>query len=145
MKPGIMKIAIYIIFLAATGTALFIPGVESSEEGMKAPEKSTKSAETFNSELPELVEFTFASCPNCKEMAPIVSKLTTEFEGKVEFIIVSIDEPDGQKIADEYGVHDFPTFMFFDRSGNEIKGMRINQKVPEEMLRRILIQVAGRQ
>jgi thioredoxin 1 len=63
----------------------------------------------------QLVVIYFASknCPPCKRVAPIFEELSEEFEDRVVFCKVNVDEnPD---TAATYQVNGWPTFLFFKK------------------------------
>lgn len=68
--------------------------------------------------LPRLVDLGSTTCIPCKELAPILEELKTEFKGKVsvEFIDVTKDAA----AADEYKINVIPTQVFIDKDGKEV-------------------------
>jgi cytochrome c-type biogenesis protein len=53
-------------------------------------------------------------------MEPTVLALENEFHGKVEFIIVDVDDPQGQQLAGRFGVGTIPAFFIMDGKGNMV-------------------------
>jgi len=74
--------------------------------------------QALSSGLPTLSEFGRGICVPCKAMKPILGELATEYEGKLNVVIVEIDDHMDQ--AQEYGIMAIPTQIFFDSSGQEI-------------------------
>ena len=55
------------------------------------------------------IDFNATWCGPCRMLAPIVDELADEFDGKVEFYSVDVDEnPD---LAQEFGVMSIPTLV----------------------------------
>jgi thioredoxin-like negative regulator of GroEL len=131
-KTSVAGIAVYVVFLAAVGAALFIPQGGNKEEKGEAAAMAQ-----ITSGMPALLEFTSPTCNVCKEMAPIVKKLKEEFKGKVEFVEVSVDSEEGQRLSEEYKVDALPAFFLFNESHQVVQ--RFELKVPEEMLRQMLV------
>lgn len=68
--------------------------------------------------LPRMIDFGSDKCTPCKEMAPILVELKSEYAGRatIDFIDVWKNPPAGEP----YGVRVIPTQIFFDRQGKEI-------------------------
>ncbi|MGE0481713.1 MAG: thioredoxin family protein [Phycisphaerae bacterium] len=68
--------------------------------------------------LPRMVDLGADKCIPCKQMAPILVELKTEYVGKatIEFIDVWKNPSAGEP----YGVRIIPTQIFFDRDGKEV-------------------------
>ena len=72
----------------------------------------------FKKSSVSVVDFSATWCGPCKMVAPIVEKLSDEYDGKVDFYNVDVDE--NGDVASKYGVQNIPTIVFF-KDGNEIK------------------------
>jgi len=72
--------------------------------------------EVINSELPVLVDFYADWCGPCKMIAPIVTQLATELEGKVKIGKLDVDANGGT--AQTYRVMSIPTLLIF--KGGEV-------------------------
>jgi len=68
--------------------------------------------------LPTLAEFGRGVCIPCKAMKPILEELAVEYEGKLNVVIVEID--DHMEQTRQHGIMAIPTQIFFDGSGQEI-------------------------
>ena len=74
--------------------------------------------EALSNGKPTLAEFGRGVCIPCKEMKPILERLAIEYEGKLNVVIVEIDE--NMDLTRQYGIMAIPTQIVFDRHGIEI-------------------------
>ncbi len=44
--------------------------------------------------------------------------LENKYQGKVEFIVVDVDDPQGQELARTFSVNSIPAFFFIDKDKN---------------------------
>ncbi|MBO8158176.1 thioredoxin family protein [Thermosyntropha sp.] len=62
--------------------------------------------------------FSSASCPPCVEMKKIFDRIKPEYEGKVRFINISVDEDENYELMREYEIKYIPTIYIIDAKGN---------------------------
>ncbi len=84
----------------------------------QTPPVATAPAATPGASLPRLVDLGSTTCIPCKEMAPILEELKTEYAGKVD--VEFIDVNTNVAAADEYKINVIPTQVFIDRDGKEV-------------------------
>ncbi|MFF1274560.1 thioredoxin family protein [Streptomyces marokkonensis] len=90
-------------------------------------------AEVIGAELPVLVEFTADWCPPCRQMAPVLSALAAQEEGRLKVVQLNVDANPGTTNA--YKVLSMPTFMVF-RDGRPVRSMvgaRPERRLREEL------------
>jgi len=75
--------------------------------------------EINNTDKPVLVDFFAVWCEPCSILAPILEKITEDFEGK--FILAKADLDDNPLTAQKFGISQIPTVVFFS-DGKPISG-----------------------
>lgn len=68
-------------------------------------------AEVLKSTLPVMVDFTAIWCGPCKMLDPVVVQLAQDWNGKVKFVKLDID--DNSNLVVKYGVMGVPTLILF--------------------------------
>ena len=76
--------------------------------------------EVLESNVPVLVDFWATWCMPCRMLAPIVSQIAEENEGKIKVGKVDVDE--NQQLAMTYRVASIPTLMVF-KDGKAVSTM----------------------
>lgn len=71
-----------------------------------------------NGELPLVVDMWTQWCGPCRALAPVVSELAKEFDGKI--VVGKCDAEENSDIAADYQVMSVPTLLFF-KGGQLVK------------------------
>ena len=90
-------------------------------------------AEVLGSSVPVLVDFWASWCGPCRMLSPVVDELAEQYDGKVKFGKVNVDEQ--PRLAMNYSVESIPTLLLF-RDGRAVdKSVGVVPKsVIEQML-----------
>lgn len=75
----------------------------------------------INSKIPVFVDFWAEWCGPCRMIGPIVEELSTEYDGKINFVKVNVDE--SNELASKYNIFSIPTLLIFNN------GKLIDQQV----------------
>jgi thioredoxin 1 len=89
--------------------------------------------QVIDSEQPVFVDFWAEWCGPCRMVLPLFEKLAEEYEGKIKFVKVNVD--DLPEIANKYNVFSIPTMILFK------KGELVSQRqgaAPQEALKTFL-------
>lgn len=83
--------------------------------------ETTITSENFeslkNGDKPLVVDFWATWCGPCRMIAPLISELAEEYEGKV--VVGKCDVEEQEDIAVEYGIRNIPTILFF-KGGKQV-------------------------
>ncbi len=82
------------------------------------PTRADTPAQVPVSGMVTMVDLGATSCIPCKMMAPILEKLTKEYEGKAAIIFIDVWKEKGQ--GRKFGISAIPTQIFFDKEGKEV-------------------------
>lgn len=81
-----------------------------------------------------VVDFSATWCGPCKMLAPVLDAVSEEYEGKINFYNVDVDE--SMSIAERYGISSVPSIIAF--KDGEAKSMTVGFQ-PAEALKNSLI------
>ena len=87
---------------------------------------------------PILVDFWAEWCMPCRALAPVIDELATEFQGKVRFAKVNVDEC--KDVPVKFGIRGIPTLILFN-DGKKVNELVGNQ--PKEKIRTMLGKVSS--
>ncbi len=73
--------------------------------------------EVVNSDKPVFVDFWATWCGPCRMVSPIVEELAKDYEGKVDFVKVDVDQ--NRELASKYNIRSIPTLAIF-RNGQVV-------------------------
>ena len=72
---------------------------------------TTENFESFkNGELPLVVDLWATWCGPCRALAPVISELAEEYDGKI--VVGKCDVEENDDIAMEFGIRNIPTILF---------------------------------
>ncbi len=77
--------------------------------------------DVMNSDIPVFVDFWAEWCGPCRMVGPVVEELANDYDGKIKFVKVNVDE--ANELASKYNVFSIPTLAIFN------KGQLVTQQV----------------
>ena len=83
--------------------------------------------QVLNSANPVFVDFWAEWCGPCRSVSPVVEELSTEYDGKVDFVKINVDE--NGELAQKYNVFSIPTLAIF--KNGEIVSQKVGSSTKE--------------
>ena len=77
--------------------------------------------ELKNAGIPVVCDFWASWCGPCRMLAPVFEEVSKQYEGKVRFVKVDVDEEESAAV--KYGISSIPCILFFNNG--ELKGRQV--------------------
>ncbi|HCK98910.1 MAG TPA: thioredoxin [Candidatus Marinimicrobia bacterium] len=89
--------------------------------------------EVIKSDVPVLVDFWASWCMPCKKIAPIIEELSKEYDRKMKFGKVNVEN--NRVIPQQYGIRSIPTLLIFKdgKVATQIVGMQAKQSLEKKI------------
>jgi thioredoxin 1 len=100
-----------------------------ASENIKELTDQNFDAEVLKSDLPTLVDFWAVWCGPCRQIAPTVDALATEYAGKLKVGKMDVDHH--QIVPQQFGIRSIPTLLIF--KGGKVVGQVVGA-VPRSKL-----------
>jgi thioredoxin 1 len=90
-------------------------------------------SEVLQSATPVLLDFSAEWCGPCKMLEPILGELAGEYNGRVRFAKVNIDQE--QTLAAQYNVSAVPTLLYFKKGEvvDQRRGLKSKAELKESL------------
>ena len=79
----------------------------------KVSDSKTWEIDVVSSPVPVFVDFWAEWCGPCRMVGPIVEELSGDYDGKIKFVKVNVDEANA--IASKYNIFSIPTLMILNK------------------------------
>ena len=79
----------------------------------KVSDMKTWEIDVVGSSVPVFVDFWAEWCGPCRMVGPVVEELAVDFDGKVKFVKVNVDE--ANELATKYNVFSIPTLIILNK------------------------------
>ena len=103
------KVTIF-LYLTYLGMIFFVNVIMAIS---KVSDEKTWEIDVVNSPVPVFVDFWAEWCGPCRMVGPVVEELSGDYDGKIKFVKVNVDEANA--LASKYNVFSIPTLMIFNK------------------------------
>ena len=79
----------------------------------KVSDTKTWEIDVIGSPVPVFVDFWAEWCGPCRMVGPVVEELAVDFDGKVKFVKVNVEE--ANELATKYNVFSIPTLLILNK------------------------------
>ena len=79
----------------------------------KVSDSKTWEIDVVNSPVPVFVDFWAEWCGPCRMVGPVVEELSGDYDGKIKFVKVNVDE--ANELASKYNIFSIPTLMILNK------------------------------
>lgn len=83
--------------------------------------------------LPIVIDFSATWCGPCKKIAPIISKLAEQYEGRVN--IGKCDVDDNEELTSQFGIRNVPTVLFI--KDGQVQAKHVGAALEKELVEKI--------
>lgn len=96
---------------------------------IKATTDENFQADVLQADKPVLIDFWAPWCGPCKAIAPVLDELAKEYEGKVIFLKLNVDE--NTETPAKYGVRGIPSLILF--KNGDVAGMKVGMQPKSQL------------
>jgi thioredoxin-like negative regulator of GroEL len=117
----IRNIVISLVAIALGLALVFGSQTSLNDQSLEAQAKTATPLEVaISNQKPTLMEFYANWCSSCQAMSSDLAKLKQEFKGKVNFVMLNVDNSKWLPEVLNYNVDGIPHFVFLNPEGNAI-------------------------
>ncbi len=116
----------------ALGLVMLRGGIQSESPMEQLARRSLDPQIALTNGRPTLIEFYADWCQVCREMAPSMLELEEATRGRLDVVLVNVDNPRWQDLVDRYDVNGIPQLNLFNAEG-EPRGRSLGLRSPEQL------------
>lgn len=114
-----------VLFLLRNGVSTESPMDQLARRSL-APEVA------LSNQKPTMLEFYADWCEVCREMAPAMLAMEQRTSGRLNVVLVNIDNPQWQDLIDRFDVNGIPQLNLFAADG-QLRGRSLGLRTPEQL------------
>ena len=128
------KLLLLAVALGLAVTLVAVRGGFQSESPLEQlARRSLEPDVALNNGRPTVIEFYADWCQACRAMAPAMLSLEQSTQGKLDIVMVNVDNPRWQDLVDRYDVNGIPQLDLFGPDGTQ-RGRSIGLRQPEDLI-----------
>lgn len=116
--------SIFVALLAIFAMAIFaMPNVNA------VPPKANLMPSDYNTGIsysqavkmkkPMAINFYVDWCGYCRKFAPVLDSFRTQYKSRMNFVIVNVEKPEGEKLVKEFPISGYPSlYLYNPKNGN---------------------------
>lgn len=120
MKLKPINVAIIAVIVLLLGVFLYYKFIQPRTESSPTPGSSAAAQQIeAGKQAGESMWLLFrsATCPPCVEMKKIYDRIEPEYEGKVQFIAIDVNDKENAQLVQDYGITYIPATFIIDGEG----------------------------
>ena len=141
-------ITVVIVFSFAVNLVISTPAIAlggSPLSGLITLKNLAKNATPYSEAIkngkPTLLEFYADWCTTCQGMAGTIEELESQYGDRVNLVMLNIDDPQWDDLAQQYRVTGIPQYNFLDADQNKVDSFI--GKVPQRILAQTFEELVG--
>ena len=141
-------ITVVIVFSFAVNLVISTPAIAlggSPLSGLITLKNLAKNATPYSEAIkngkPTLLEFYADWCTTCQGMAGTIEELESQYGDRVNLVMLDIDDPQWDDLAQQYRVTGIPQYNFLDADQNKVDSFI--GKVPQRILAQTFEELVG--
>ena len=126
--------AVLLVSAVVLAVVLFLlrNGLSTESPMDQLARRSLQPEVALSNQKPTMLEFYADWCEACREMAPAMLETEWRTSGRMDVVLVNIDNPQWQDLIDRYEVNGIPQLNLFAADGS-LRGRSLGVRTPQQL------------
>jgi len=126
--------AVLLVSAVVLAVVLFLlrNGLSTESPMDQLARRSLQPEVALSNQKPTMLEFYADWCEACREMAPAMLETERRTSGRMDVVLVNIDNPQWQDLIDRYEVNGIPQLNLFGATG-QLRGRSLGVRTPQQL------------